>query len=220
MNEPSFSSPLATPNKSFGLDSPFQTTHQSRYGEDDVTIPLLTPVRRGMQSGRSMASTSTLSMDAAKPDSPKTITNAHLSSLLASPADESQAQAYTESTTWRRPNSMMATAHGSPTPISPRTPGATDPRFPRARREHPFAKGSEPPQWRALTLHVAACALSEPLLLLFVRAARGRTLFWARALVGAGCISLGGILGASLVRMAVWILEAAGSSTFGLYTTY
>lgn len=213
MNEPPFFRPSSIASRNYGQDSSLQTTRLPSHGEDDVSIPLLVSVRHGAQSGQTIAST--LSVDTAKTASPTHVTNAQRLSPTISLADNSLAQAYSESVPSRRPDSAMATAHGSPTPGSPRTPGGTDARFPRAHRKHPFSKRSEPPQWRALALHVAACALSAPLLLLFVHAARGRTLFWARALVGAGCTVLGCVLGTSLVRMAGRIMEAAGPSYFG-----
>ncbi len=105
-DEPSFACPLASPKQEFwGLTRRSRPPSSPDTERKIYSIPLLMPVRRGMQSGRSMASTSTLSIETVKPDSPKTITNARLSSLFASPVDDSQAQEYTESVAWRRTNS-------------------------------------------------------------------------------------------------------------------
>jgi hypothetical protein len=123
----------------------------------------------------------------------------------------------------RRPNSTAAIAHHS-MDLSPAaakifkapllTPAGTDSRFPRSRTEHPFAKGYEPPQWRRLAAHLTLCALGYPFLLLFVSASKGKSLFWARLLVGVGCGLLGGMLGWNLVKMARRILEAASTALF------
>lgn len=87
------------------------------------------------------------------------------------------------------------------------------PRFPRTRAQHPFAKNFEAPQWRLLILHFGVCALAYPFLLLFVVAAREKSLFRARLYVGTGCGLLGATMGVSLVRLARRILESSGAFT-------
>jgi len=88
------------------------------------------------------------------------------------------------------------------------------PGFPRRSRQHPFAKGCEPPQWRSLTVHVALCGLAYPFLLAFAIAATGKTLFWARLIVGVGSGVLGLMLGVSLMALARRMLEAASTDLF------
>lgn len=123
----------------------------------------------------------------------------------------------------RRPNSTAAIAHHSMdlSPASAKTfkaplltPAGTDSRFPKSRTEHPFAKGFETPQWHRLAVHLTLCAIGYPFLLLFVSASRGKSLFWARLLIGVGCGLLGGMLGWNLVKMARRILEAASTVLF------
>ncbi|KDR74467.1 hypothetical protein GALMADRAFT_71149 [Galerina marginata CBS 339.88] len=86
-------------------------------------------------------------------------------------------------------------------------------RFHRPMERHPFAEGYEVPQWRQLILHIGLCALAYPILLVFVIASTGKSLFWARFSVGAGCGLLGFMLGLSLLNLARGILEAATWAT-------
>ncbi|KAF8954430.1 hypothetical protein BDZ97DRAFT_1865139 [Flammula alnicola] len=121
----------------------------------------------------------------------------------------------------RQPNSWSAGAHCSITPPSsskfiktpPSTGYALDSRFPRTPKPHPFAKSFEAPQWRKLAIHILLCALAYPFLLVFVVTSRGKSLFWARLFVGAGCGLLGFMMGSSLLRLARGILEAAAWAT-------
>ena len=82
-------------------------------------------------------------------------------------------------------------------------------RFPKPPAQHPFAKNFEVPQWGELTIHTGLCALSYPILLIFVIMGQGKTLFWSRFFVGAGSDILGFMLGLSLVLLARRVLEAA-----------
>ncbi|KAF8164850.1 hypothetical protein B0H34DRAFT_648623 [Crassisporium funariophilum] len=96
---------------------------------------------------------------------------------------------------------------------SPRSDFA-DAVYPRKKpKEHPFAAGFERPQWRLFAIHVALCALSYPFLLIFVIVAKGKSLFWTRLFVGAGCGLLGVMLGLSLLRLARGMIEAATWAT-------
>lgn len=109
-------------------------------------------------------------------------------------------------------------AHCAVTPSSSpasskRSPATSISRFPRKRRRHPFARTFEVPQWRLLLLHIGACALVYPVLVVFVIASDGKTLFWARTIIGAGCGVIGGLLGYSLLKLATMILEASSTST-------
>ncbi|KAF9448060.1 hypothetical protein P691DRAFT_730398 [Macrolepiota fuliginosa MF-IS2] len=80
--------------------------------------------------------------------------------------------------------------------------------LPKPRKQHPFSRHYEVPQWKLLTVHVLLCLLAYPFLLLFVRVARGRTLFQTRVAVGAGCGVVGFLLGLSLIGLARRHLEA------------
>ena len=82
-------------------------------------------------------------------------------------------------------------------------------RFPKPPARHPFAKNFEVPQWRRLAMHTGLCALSYPFLLIFVILGQGKTLFWSRLFVGAGCNMVGGMLSFSLVHLSRGVLEAA-----------
>ena len=103
----------------------------------------------------------------------------------------------------------------SPSPNYPQYLDTTPPststfgKFPRLPVRHPFAKNFEVPQWKKLALHTGLCALSYPFLLIFAIIGQGKTLFWSRLFVGAGCGILGSTLGLSLVNMARGVLEAA-----------
>ncbi|KAJ3509093.1 hypothetical protein NLJ89_g5402 [Agrocybe chaxingu] len=81
------------------------------------------------------------------------------------------------------------------------------------QKEHPFAKDFEVPQWSKFAWHTGFCGLAYPVLLLFVRLAQDRTLFWARLFTGVGCGVIGLILGISLLKLARGILEAATWAT-------
>ncbi|CAA7269011.1 unnamed protein product [Cyclocybe aegerita] len=81
------------------------------------------------------------------------------------------------------------------------------------QKEHPFAKNFEVPQWSKFAWHTGFCGLAYPVLLLFVRLAQDRTLFWARLFTGVGCGIIGLILGISLLKLARGILEAATWAT-------
>jgi len=115
------------------------------------------------------------------------------------------------------PNSFTSFLHKPSTPSSPGCRGQTDTRFPRRSTHsratiHPFGERFrlfEAPQWRKLTIHIGLCGLAYPFLQIFVLAARGKNLFWARLLTGAGCGMLGLMLAISLLKLARRIIEAA-----------
>lgn len=82
--------------------------------------------------------------------------------------------------------------------------------LPKPPKRHPFLQGYEAPEWRTFAIHTLFCLLAYPFLLIFVVIARGRTLFWTRLLVGAGCGIAGLSLSVSLLVLARRHLEAAG----------
>jgi len=115
------------------------------------------------------------------------------------------------------PDSSTSFLRKPSTPYSPDYRGKTGTRFPRTSAystasRHPFGerfKLFEVPQWRKLAMHIGLCGLAYPFLLIFVLAARGKNLFWARLFTGAGCGMLGLLLGISLLKLARGIIEAA-----------
>ncbi|KAJ7290676.1 hypothetical protein C8J57DRAFT_1276271 [Mycena rebaudengoi] len=84
---------------------------------------------------------------------------------------------------------------------------------PRPPRRHPFAGGFEAPEWKVILFHVAFCAISYPVLFVFVVVANNKTLFWSRLLVGLGCGAIGVALGIMLARLGQRFLEAATWAT-------
>ncbi|KAF9448455.1 hypothetical protein P691DRAFT_775370 [Macrolepiota fuliginosa MF-IS2] len=85
--------------------------------------------------------------------------------------------------------------------------------LPKPRKQHPFSRHYEVPQWKLLAVHVLLCLLAYPFLLLFVIIGRDRTLFWTRLTVGAGCGVMGFLLGLSLIGLARRHLEATAWAT-------
>lgn len=79
-------------------------------------------------------------------------------------------------------------------------------------RKQRFLRHYEVPKWSSLIIHAFLCLLSFPILLAFVKIAEGRTLFWARAIVGIGSGITGLLLGRSLLLLSVRHLEATGES--------
>lgn len=69
----------------------------------------------------------------------------------------------------------------------------------------------EEPQWKNLIVHSLLCILTYPVLFVSVVLASGRSLFWARFIVGAGCGITGALLGMSLGQLVRPHLEAAGT---------
>lgn len=84
--------------------------------------------------------------------------------------------------------------------------------LPKPPKQHPFSQLYEAPKWNTLAVHTLLCLLTYPFLLIFVIVAKGRTLFWTRLLVGAGCGIIGFLLGLSLIGLARRHLEASGKS--------
>ncbi len=82
--------------------------------------------------------------------------------------------------------------------------------LPKPPKRHPFSQLYEAPKWKTFVVHTLLCLLAYPFLLIFVSIARGRTLFWTRLAVGAGCGVVGFLLGLSLIGLARRHLEAAG----------
>jgi len=75
-------------------------------------------------------------------------------------------------------------------------------------KKRPFGNKFEPPNWGKVIFHLVLCALAYPILFAFVLWANGRTLFFSRFIVGAGCGLVGVALGASLLGLSRNILEA------------
>ncbi|KAJ7241979.1 hypothetical protein C8J57DRAFT_1367999 [Mycena rebaudengoi] len=119
------------------------------------------------------------------------------------------------------PQDLYLSSSGKQNPLSPAqydTPLKTPlsdlfPSRPRSPREHPFAGGFEVPEWKVILFHVAFCAISYPVLLVFVLVADNMTLFWSRLLVGMGCGAVGVALGIMLARLGQRFLEAATWAT-------
>ncbi|KAF9448401.1 hypothetical protein P691DRAFT_669523 [Macrolepiota fuliginosa MF-IS2] len=85
--------------------------------------------------------------------------------------------------------------------------------LPKPRKQHPFSQYYEAPQWKLFAIHLLLCLLAYPFLLIFVIIGRGRTLFWTRVAVGAGCGVVGFLLGLSLIGLARRHLEATAWAT-------
>ncbi|KAF8883434.1 hypothetical protein BD779DRAFT_1443935 [Infundibulicybe gibba] len=80
-------------------------------------------------------------------------------------------------------------------------------------KKHPFARTFEPPNWRLLITHTVLCLLAYPVLLVFIIIAGGKTLFWTRFLVSAGCGLVGFFLGFNLLQLGKGFLEASTWAT-------
>ncbi|TFK43069.1 hypothetical protein BDQ12DRAFT_596142 [Crucibulum laeve] len=85
--------------------------------------------------------------------------------------------------------------------------------LPKPPRKHPFAKDFEAPNWKLVLMHILLCLIAYPISQIFMVFARGKTLFWTRLLVGAGCGFIGFILGLSLLRLGRSIFEACTWAT-------
>lgn len=78
----------------------------------------------------------------------------------------------------------------------------------RKTKKHPFSKKFEAPNWGKVLVHLVLSALAYPILFAFVLWADGRTIFVSRIIIGVGCGVIGVALGASLLGLAKYILEA------------
>ncbi|PPR03325.1 hypothetical protein CVT24_012601 [Panaeolus cyanescens] len=78
---------------------------------------------------------------------------------------------------------------------------------------HPFPERYETPPLYLLLLHTFFCAITYPALYFTALIATGRSLFWARVLVGAGCGIVGFSLGITILELAQAQLEASTWAT-------
>lgn len=77
---------------------------------------------------------------------------------------------------------------------------------------HPFPEIFEAPPLLLLLLHLFFCAITYPALYFTCLVATGRSLFWARVLVGAGCGIMGFSLSITILELAQALLEASSKS--------
>jgi hypothetical protein len=110
--------------------------------------------------------------------------------------------------------SLMTTASGSPhrapilSVLSHGTPQHPDPLKP-TRDLRTSSKRFERPNYLRIFLHAAFCCIAYPVLFAGTIAAKDRSLFWARVIVGLWCGAVGIVIGWSLVAFATKYTEAA-----------
>ncbi|KAL0949830.1 hypothetical protein HGRIS_009865 [Hohenbuehelia grisea] len=152
------------------------------------------------------------------PSSPEAINSPHALPAYHAPATGPTVLYFDPSSLYSDPSSGATDdPFLSPSSSSPaiQSPNAYQTHFhePPPAREHPFSKSFEPPDWRLLVLHVAACVLAYPILLIFVLIAKEKSLFWTRFIVSCGCGAVGFCLGLSLLNLGKSFLEAATWAT-------